>query len=224
MRNAASSDAAKWIAPRLHRFALDVGSFIPEGYQAYARIFHRPRRYVSGEQPIPVCWKDIAALNERTVEEELLSSGLSANPSRLGPRGETLWDEPPDLGSLSIKDAERLIETLRTHTQTPDRCWFAIWEGWADLTSYWRDAPTFSIPGRTLHLLEGTTTDVFVNLGSIPWRYRSANMWWPDDRAWCVSSEIDFSWTYVGGSRDCVAEIVSDPSLEAYALTPEIIR
>ena len=45
------------------------------------------------------------------------------------------------------------------------------------------------------------------------------NLWWPDDRAWCVASEIDFPYTYVGGSNQLIEEILADPLLEALAAT-----
>lgn len=37
-----TSDVAQgaWIAERLHAFAKDVGSVVPEGYESYARVFH----------------------------------------------------------------------------------------------------------------------------------------------------------------------------------------
>jgi hypothetical protein len=43
------------------------------------------------------------------------------------------------------------------------------------------------------------------------------NIWWPDDRAWCVASEIDLAYTYVGGSKELIEEIVEHPALEALA-------
>lgn len=33
-------EAADWIHGRLHTFAQDVGSVVPTGFAAYARIFH----------------------------------------------------------------------------------------------------------------------------------------------------------------------------------------
>ena len=37
-----SSDvgAADWMAPRLHPFIQDIGSVVPQGFEAYVRIFH----------------------------------------------------------------------------------------------------------------------------------------------------------------------------------------
>ena len=34
------------------------------------------------------------------------------------------------------------------------------------------------------------------------------NLWWPDDRAWCVASEIDLDYTLVGGPDELCVELV----------------
>ena len=39
----------------------------------------------------------------------------------------------------------------------------------------------------------------------------SPNIWWPEDHAWCVATDIDLFDTYVGGSRECIKAILSDP-------------
>lgn len=46
---------------------------------------------------------------------------------------------------------------------------------------------------------------------------QAPNLWWPDDRAWCVATEIDGYSTYVGGSARCVEAILGDQRLEALA-------
>jgi len=43
-------------------------------------------------------------------------------------------------------------------------------------------------------------------------------MWWPEDRAWFVSTEVDFAWSYLGGSRALVDEILVDPRLETFVV------
>ena len=45
------------------------------------------------------------------------------------------------------------------------------------------------------------------------------NLWWPGDRAWCVATEIDFPYTYVGGSRSLIEEALAHPRLEALPAT-----
>jgi hypothetical protein len=92
------------------------------------------------------------------------------------------------------------VSTLREHTQTPQSCWFAVWEGFADLGVRDPRAPKLSLPGREYYLLEGSIDEALVTLSDVEWIYRSPNLWWPEDRAWCVATEIDFAWTYIGGS------------------------
>lgn len=44
--------------------------------------------------------------------------------------------------------------------------------------------------------------------------YQSANLWWPDDHAWCVATDIDFSWTYLAGTEALADELTNHPKLE----------
>lgn len=224
MRPAASKEAALWIPARLHRFALDVGSFVPEGFDAYARILHPLGKHGSDGNNTEVRWRDIAAANGRSVDDELRLLDLSSEPGRLGPSGEVLWDMQSPVGSLPRDIAERLSQTLGNHTRTPDQCLFAVWEGWGGLTSRTKAAPRFSVPGRDMLLFEGSISDATTTVESVVWSWQSASLWWPDDRAWCVSTEIDFRWTYVGGSQACIDEVLHDESLEAALVTPATVR
>ena len=220
-RVAASSDSASWILPRLHRFGLDVGSIVPDGFEAYARVFHPPFKHTA-DGKVEVRWAEIAAANGRSVEEELML--FDSDPTQLGASGERLWDEQSHSGSLSLKIAERLVSALSDHTKRPEKCWFALWEGWGDIDGRWPAAPRVHVPQREMLLFEGPIADVLETFSSVDWSYQSANLWWPDDRAWCVATEVDAEWTYVGGSRECISQLLSDPMLEAYPVTPTTIR
>ncbi|WP_305091365.1 hypothetical protein [Prescottella sp. R16] len=44
----------------------------------------------------------------------------------------------------------------------------------------------------------------------------SAHLWWPDDKAWCVATDIDLMSTYLGASEECVAAVLADTGLEAF--------
>jgi hypothetical protein len=50
---------------------------------------------------------------------------------------------------------------------------------------------------------------------------QSPNLWWPEDRAWCVASEIDFDSTLVAGPAALVAALVAHPDLEAFEVRPD---
>jgi hypothetical protein len=43
------------------------------------------------------------------------------------------WDREPSIGTLSLRETTRLCAQLGGHTATPERCWFGIGEGYADL-------------------------------------------------------------------------------------------
>ena len=57
-------------------------------------------------------------------------------------------------------------------------------------------------------------------LNALPPRYQSANLWWPQDRAWCVHTEIDLNTTYVAGSQKLVDALLASEKLEVYQLEP----
>lgn len=44
--------------------------------------------------------------------------------------------------------------------------------------------------------------------------YRSPSLWWSDDRAWCVASDVDLQSTYLGASAECVQRLIHDGQLE----------
>lgn len=49
--------------------------------------------------------------------------------------------------------------------------------------------------------------------------YASPNLWWPDDRAWIVLTEVDGYSTYVGGSRPLVHDLLSSRDVETIEVT-----
>jgi hypothetical protein len=218
---AENADPAYWIESRLHPFGMDVGSFIPEGFAAYARVFHPPYRIPPEGNQTPVRWRDIAAANNRTIAAEMQLLDLPFYPSNSSASGEVLWDQQPETGNLPREIAARLAPILRSHTLTPELCWFAVWEGYPDVRIRMSAAPSFSVPERNLFLLHGTVDDVLSTLSHVDWIYRSPNLWWPDDRAWCVVTEIDFTWSYVSGSPSCIGQILGDSELEAIPANPE---
>ncbi|MGW8375644.1 hypothetical protein [Streptomyces sp. ODS28] len=55
--------------------------------------------------------------------------------------------------------------------------------------------------------------------GQVPF-WRAPNLWWPEDRAWCVATEVDFTSTYIGGTHACIDALLHAPELEAYPAHP----
>jgi len=178
---------AAWIGPRLHPFEnYDAGSVIPTGFDAYARLDHE--------------------------------------------RG----------GVLPEAVAQTLVDVLRAHTSNRNPLWLAMWEGYgyiyagnafATLTATSmlvpegeelgpsplvlrrppprpRGAPRLSLPNREYLLYRGS-------FAQVPGWMEGPNLWWPADRAWCVASEIDLPWTFVGGSSDLIEAVLGHQDLNA---------
>jgi hypothetical protein len=115
------------------------------------------------------------------------------------------------VGSLPRPELEALVALLLPHTETPGQAWFAVWEGFAVLEGA---APAVvDLPQRRYALATGAVRDAAALSDAL--LDQSPNLWWPDDRAWCVATEIDLAWTYVGGTEAAVAAVLASPVLEA---------
>jgi hypothetical protein len=130
-----------------------------------------------------------------------------------------VFDQPPVDGSLPSDLGAQLSAALAAHTTTPDRCWFAVWHGFGGTRADVRSAPTFEVPAREYHLLQGPADCIIESVTDWP-REQSPNIWWPDDHAWCVATEIDLNTTYVGCDDACRDAILALPGVEALVIDP----
>jgi hypothetical protein len=201
--------------PGSTRTGVAVGCVVPEGFAAYARVLH-PAQRERGNRLEPVRWSEVAAWTGRTAHAQMqfpriANLALHESPS---------WGFLPSEGSLPPAEADRLVAILRPFTATPDRCWFAVWEGFGvpELQAFNR-YPRIRVPHRAYFLFQGpieaAASLTFGNFETTP------QLWWPEDRRWCVASEIDFCDTYVAASEPCVEQITTDPNLEAFPTTLE---
>jgi hypothetical protein len=60
--SAPDARAASWVAAGVYGFFESVLSFVPAGFEAYARIFHSAWRW---DPDIPVSWQEVAQANGR---------------------------------------------------------------------------------------------------------------------------------------------------------------
>lgn len=125
-----------------------------------------------------------------------------------------IWTQSPQTGSRSSETAGRLAAVLNRHTATPELCWFGVSEGKGLLHRALAATARFEVPQRPMWLLHGPIQ--VAACSPYPEGHGdSVNLWWADDRAWCVGTEIDLMTTYVGGSQECIDAVLSDKSLEA---------
>lgn len=222
--------AAGWIRERLRGFAVDVGSVVPHGFEAYARIFHPAWL----PHMVEVRWSEVAASTGRTVHPEMQFHAI-ATPLPGRENDVESWNAPRE-GTLDAAQVRALVTLLSRHTSTPERCLFCLWDGYGYFTpgatlvftSFWPEGepqvppppqplPTpprarVRMPGRDYMLFTGSVDQAEGWLSG-------PNLWWPEDRAWCVASEIDLPYTYVGGTRRLIGDILADPALEALPAT-----
>ena len=170
------TEVASWIGPRLHPFGQDIGSVVPTGFDAYARL--------------PTLRRDV------------------------------------------------ILPLLAKNTSTPERCWICLWEGYgyfhaggiAVLRAYRIGRPLEPPPPPppppklSKHRVRLPARDYILFTGSVEqaagWQ-DGPNLWWPDDRAWCVASEIDLTETFVGGSQALIDDVLEQEGLGATATTPD---
>ena len=76
--------------------------------------------------------------------------------------------------------------------------------------------PRVLLPHREYRLYRADI-DAAISLADGP-SETNPNLWWPDDRAWIVATEIDLTESYIGGSQACIEQILADPALETFAV------
>lgn len=215
MHESAAVEAAAWIGDRLAPFdSCVVTSVVPSGFEAYARVLHSLHSAVDGQPPAR--WADVASWSgvELTPDVDFPDIALPEHE----PSGAEPWPgQLPEVGTLHAADAAALASLLAAHTRTPDRCWFCIWEGWGSVV--FADGPRVQLPYRDYVLFTGSLAAVPSLMDAQDGH--SPNLWWPDDRAWCVATEIDLAWTYVGGPAALISDVLANPQLEAQPASPD---
>jgi len=190
-----------------------VGCLVPEGFDAYVRVLHPAWRDTErGFEPVR--WSAIASWAGRTVHPLMQFHRIANLPAFPGQRFPT-WGMVPSEGKLPMHEGEQLVAILRTHTATPNHCYLGLWEGFGvpELQAF-AGFPRLMLPHRNYFLFLGPI-DAGMSLSFGDFQH-PPNLWWPEDHAWCVATEIDLSETYLAASEACVTQVLADPELEAY--------
>lgn len=236
---------ADWVVRRIFQPAhhpRSVTHYVPEVFDAYARIFHPVHAVGPGGAWMQLQWSDIAervglpltpttGWLELANADDLASLARGVEYSRLPPdwhpnaayRDEDIRQAAPVDGELDEGRCRVLARMLANFTTTPHACWFAMWHGYGapfDGLPSFDDVPTAAappeedIPLREYALLEGPVDEVdqFRMMDGLA--YQCPTIWWPDDRAWLVHTEIDWTSTFVGGDIECIHALVDADDLE----------
>lgn len=209
---------AHWLterAPGHGDFGTVAGVAAP-GFTAYARVLHP-----ASLDERPVRWAEVAAAYGRDVApgtnwHELI--GMDRDYSNAGEYGlPGVWDEHPAEGPTPPAVARSLIPVLARHTRTSESCWFGLWSGYGRWD--FDRVPCFDTPGREEVLLAGTLAEA-VSPVSLDEFAELPDLWWPQDRSWCLGGDVDLVSTYIGGSRALIAELLAAPELETHPVAP----
>ena len=209
---------AHWIEESLSDFGT-LRSMLPSGFTNYARIFHPA--YL-GDEMQPVRWSTVASWTGRQVHPLMQFERIADLDEARGVMyPNPTWGSHPDHGSIPEAEFHSLVEVLREFTSTPGRCFFCLWEGYGNIDKrLYKSDSRVKAPGRDYLLFSGPLDAIMSFLHRDgPFWGDSPNIWWPEDRAWCVATDIDLYDTYVGGSQECIESVLSNPDLEALPTT-----
>ena len=227
-------EAADWIAERLGPFGDSVTSVVPGGFEAYARILHPAEEpAITGRL---VRWREVSAWSGVVLRPDAQFHTIALPIER--PATPAPWrGQGPREGRLYLPDADALAQVLRGFTTTPEECFFGLWGGYHfggvplvsqgsapaapfpdPIPTAVRQGPLVRLPVREYLLYSGPVEAISATaeIG----HGQTANLAWPADHAWCVASEIDLAWTYVGGSKALIEQVLVDEHLEALRAEP----
>ncbi len=230
---------ASWIGERLAPFgAYTVASVIPAGFESYARVLHPAEEPLHGGDRV-VRWAEVAAWSGLPLRPDSQFHSIALPQVR--PEADAPWhSQGPHQGSLYPPDALVLADILRAWTTTPQQCWFCVWDGYGwdgvymtasdgtdapapgpgfgrlpdPVPAAVRDGPRVELPNRDYLLYRGPVEAALATV-SLSGGDQVANLWWPQDRAWFVATEIDLAWTYVGGPAGLIGQLISEARIEA---------
>ena len=148
------------------RFGVDAGSIVPEGIEAYCRIFHPFGRHAP--RAVTKSWDQVAAENSsnrpsRDADPPDQSTCRITIPSYAlnDYLNELDWGTPP------VPERMALLPVLRDHTRTPESCWFCVWDGFGGLDC--GGSARVELPMRSYALFSGPIDLALASLEPPPW-------------------------------------------------------
>lgn len=237
---ASESSAADWIVTGVKPWGKErvrLWSFMPHVFESYARVFHP----FHGHELTRIRWSEVAASRGVVIGPTTWFKDIAG-----GQRDLSEWEHEPSDGSVEEDLLFALRDALAQFTTTPDRCWLAVWAGWGswhpgsrsmlvaatdphllpsgavqtDMLEPPGDAARVRMEHRE-HFLLSSHLDLVPSFAILGW-HQSPSLWWPEDRAWCVVTEVDGYSTYVGGAKSCVDAVTTSPRLEAIRVPADV--
>lgn len=203
LRPLAEFTAADWFR--------DVQQLGPAGFESYARVLHP--------------WTDESDGSERT-DGHLPADELQALCDILGRHTTTgdrcffaLWD---GYGEIYGGESVAFLTTFTGPAPWPGRLFGRPKPKEPPPPAFAAaviDGPRLTVGAKDFLLFSGPLSDAgswgaaAYGVG-VPRELNSPNLFWPDDHAWFVTTDIEGSWTGVGGSEGLISDLLGDDRLE----------
>ncbi|MEO7262868.1 MAG: hypothetical protein ABI047_16680 [Jatrophihabitantaceae bacterium] len=129
---------------------------------------------------------------------------------------------------LWAAQARRALNVLADFTDTPNKCFFCIWEGTAGdvLSATELQGPRVTLPHRRYVLFAGRLKD-FLEVGDGPLDSDSDSdcgpvpaFVWPADRRWCFANDVDPHWAGIGADRVAIERLRHTSGLDIVHAMP----
>lgn len=216
-------EVVNWWMGALHPFGTDVGSLIPDTFDAYCRVLHPPK----ASDGSSVRWGD---LTESRVDGEVRLDTLLASRT-------TKEHLTPRQGSLPLDQLSVVVEHLST-VESSDVL-FGMWTGYGwlqgspavaplgrgdarqssqDLSKHPSVGVRLSLPHRDYTLYKGPVGAAATFMFDV--EQQSPNLWWDKFHSWVVATEVDKDSTYIGGRSQLIHGLMQDARLEVVAVEP----
>jgi hypothetical protein len=187
-------EAADWIVDQLSDDLASIGWLVPRSLGLVVELVHGNPEAV-GSLPAAEARVVVDVLRRHTSTPEDCWFGVSVEFgwSGHGPVG----------GAVFISEEEQV---------GPDADMSAAV---SDLESTNRDSydkPLVRAPARAFMLYRGPLEAAFWIADRCGWDH-IPNLWWPEDRAWCVRTDIDLASTYVAGGEALIQDLLAESRL-----------
>lgn len=228
-----------WLWGRLV-YGKSLRSWIPDGFERYARVLHPAHVWNQAEDHVydrSVPWSQISAWSGKPLRAASSINDLSVRED--GTSWQRRGTSLPLEGQLEWPLLDRMTDVLAEATSTPGLLWLLVWHGDVgpaapnvplgrrgrrrsrrsldDLGSgaVVDISPSLTDSGRRYLLFRGSIeipSDRFAE----PVLRTPPSFWWPEDRAWFVSTDIDSTSTYIAGSAELIGQLLDDRRLEVF--------
>jgi len=231
-----------WVRGRLV-YGRSLRSWIPDDFERYARVLHPAhvrKQAVDHISERSVPWSQISGWSGKPFDATSSIHDLSVRDDGMSwlRQGASL----PMEGELERPLVDRLAEILAQATSTPGLLWLLVWYGygtgvplqargrwWNRRRSRRRHrrpaddprplvdvSPSLTHSGRRYLLHRGSIETPSDRNDDWVFNNTPPSFWWPADRAWFVSTDIDWSSTYIAGSADLIDRLLDDRTLEVF--------